>query len=61
MNIATEAMEDKGPASISYMPSSGKISWSIENARFVFKIVWALWNLHAPVLPIYLLNCKAKR
>ena len=53
-----------GPVSISEKTSYCKISWSLEAARFVFRIVRSLWNLtgtSAAVLPMCLSNCKAIR
>ena len=55
---------DQGPVSISEKTSFRKISWSLEAARFVFRIVWSLWNLtgtSAAVLPMCLSNFKAIR
>ena len=51
-----------GPVSISEKTSYRKISWSLEAARFVFRIVWSLWNLtgtSAALLPMCLPNFKA--
>ena len=53
-----------GPVSISEKTSYRKISWSLEVARFVFKIVRSLCNLtdtSAAVLPMCLSNFKAIR
>ena len=53
-----------GPVSISEKTSYRKISWSLEAARFVFRIVRSLWNLtgtSAAVLPMCLSNFKAIR
>ena len=53
-----------GPISISDKTSYCKITWSIEAARFVFRIVRSLWNLSgtsAAVLPTCLPNPKAMR
>ena len=52
------------PVSISEKTSHRKISWSLEAARFVFRIVRSLWNLtgtSAALLPMCLLNFKAIR
>ena len=59
--IAVDAL---GPVSISEKTSFRKISWSLESARFVFRIVRSLWNLtgtSAAVLPMCLSNFKAIR
>ena len=53
-----------GPVSISEKTSYRKISWSLEAARFVFRIVRSLWNLtgtSSAVLPMCLSNVKAIR
>ena len=53
-----------GPVSIFEKTSFRKISWSLEAARFVFRIVRSLWNLtgtSAAVLPMCLSNFKAIR
>ena len=45
----------QGPVSIYDKTSYRKISWSLEAVRFVFKIVWSLWNLtgtSAALLPV---------
>ena len=54
----------QGPISISEKTSFRKISWSLEAARFIFKIVRSLWNLtgtSAALLPMCLSNFKAIR
>ena len=54
----------RGPVSISDKTSYHKISWNLEAARFVLRIVRSLWNLtgtSAAVLPRRLSNCKAIR
>ena len=54
----------QGPVSISKKTSYRKISWSLEAARFVFRIVWSLWNLtgtSAALLPMCLSNFKSIR
>ena len=51
-----------GPVSISEKTSFRKISWSLETARFVFRIIRSLWNLtgtSAALLPMCLSNFKA--
>ena len=53
-----------GLVSIYDKTSYRKISWSLEAARFVFRIVRSLWNLtgnSAALLPKCLLNFKAMR
>ena len=53
-----------GPVSISEKTSFRKISWSLEVARFVFRIVRSLWNLtgtSAALLPMCLSKFKAIR
>ena len=53
---------DRHPVSISEKTSYRQISWSLEAARFVFRIVWSLWNLtgtSAALLPMCLSNFKA--
>ena len=53
-----------GPVSTSDKTSYRKISWSLEAARFVSKIVRSLWNLtgtSAAVLPTCQSNFKAMR
>ena len=53
-----------GPVSIYENTSYRKISWSLEVARFVFRIVRSLWNLtgtSAAFLPMCLSNFKAIR
>ena len=42
---ALEPSRHQGPVSISDKTSYRKISWSLEAARFVFRIVRSLWNL----------------
>ena len=54
--------KDLGPVSISEKTSFRKILWSLEAARFVFRIVRSFWNLtgtSAAVLPMCLSNFKA--
>ena len=54
----------QGPVSISEKTSYRKVSWSLEAARFVFRIVRSLWNLtgtSAALLPMCLSNFKAMR
>ena len=54
----------QGPVSISEKTSYRKISWSLEAARFVFRIVPSLWNLtdtSAALLPMCLSNFNAIR
>ena len=53
-----------GPVSISEKTSYHKISWSLEAARLVFRIVRSLWNLtgtSAALLPMCLSIFKAIR
>ena len=55
---------NQGPVSISDKTSYFKISWSLEAARFVIRIVRSLWNLagtSAAPLPKCLSNFKVKR
>ena len=55
---------DPGPVSISEKTSFRKISWSLEAARFAFRVVVSLWNLtgtSAALLPMCLSNFKAIR
>ena len=54
----------QGPVSISEKTFYRKISWSLEAARLVFRIVRSLWNLtgtSATLLPMCLSNFKAMR
>ena len=54
----------QGHVSVSDKTSYCKISWSLETARFVFKIVQSLWNStggSAALLPTCLSNVKAMR
>ena len=58
------APSQQGPVSISEKMSYRKISWSLEAARFVLRIVWSLWNLtgtSAALLPMCLSNFKTIR
>ena len=53
-----------GPVSVPEKTSFRKISWSLEAARFVFRIVRSFWNLtgtSAALLPMRLSNFKAIR
>ena len=52
----------QGPVSVSDKTSYCSIPWSLEAARFVFRIVRSLWNLpgtSVALLPMYLSNFKA--
>ena len=54
----------QGPVSISDKTSYRKMTWSLEAARFVFRIVRSLWNLigtSAALLPMCISNFKAMR
>ena len=60
--LPVDCPELQGPISISDKLSYCKISQSLEAARFVFRIVWSLWNLtgtSAAGLPKCLSNFKA--
>ena len=63
ISTGTESQQNhQGPVSISEKTSFGKISSSLEAARFVFRIFRSLWNLtgtSAAVLPVCLSNFKA--
>ena len=53
-----------GPVSISEKTSYRMISWSLEVARFVFRIVRSLWNLtgtSAAVLPMCRCACQISK
>ena len=61
---ASNSGENLSPVSISDKTVYRKISWSLEAARFVFRIVRSLWNLtgtSAALLPMCLSNFKAIR
>ena len=63
-NNSKKINRDLGPVSIPDKTSYCKISWSLEAARFIFKIAQSLWNLtgtSAAVLPRCLPNFKAMR
>ena len=62
--LLTIAVGIPGPVSIFEKTSYRKISWSLEGAWFVFRIVRSLWNLtgtSAALLPMFLSNFKAIR
>ena len=65
-NSAPEGLSDfiLGSVSVSDKTSHSKISWSLEAARFVFRIFQSLWNFtctSAALLPMCLSNFKAMR
>ena len=62
--LLTIALWIPGPVSIFEKTSYRKISWSLEGAWFVFRIVRSLWNLtgtSAALPPMFLSNFKAIR
>ena len=62
--VSGQLRENLGPVSISDKTVYRKISWSLEAARFVFRIVRSLWNLtdtSTALLPMCLSNFKAIR
>ena len=59
-----DIISNLGPVSISDKTTCFKISWSLEAARFVFRIVRSLWNLagtSVALLPKCVSNFKAMR